>query len=500
MSESEPIRVAGAAAPEETRKDVGRDASTNAAAERTATLVTPARESYSESVSKTRVSPDPASPGARAVHLQQCKLVVVRGVERGREFVVSSGGDIIRIGKADENDITLPEETVSRVHCEIIRDPKGYLLRDLNSTNGTFLDGAEVREAYVRAGSVISVGTVQLKFTPFEERIEILPSEHDRLGDMVGGSLKMREIFGLVERIAPTEATVLIEGETGTGKDMVAQTLHQLSRRKNAPFIVVDCGAVAGNLIESELFGHEKGAFTGAQTMRQGAFELANGGTLFLDELGELSLDLQPKLLRVLEQREIRRVGGNKQIKVDIRVVAATKRELLKEVQAGKFREDLYFRLSVVPMRMPALRERKDDLPMLVRAFVAKLRERGAQLAEPDEATLAGLASHDWPGNVRELRNVLERGFYMAPRDSQAPMRLVAMPQPQDAAAAVPRGQDFDAGSSYRGNKERFESDFEKRYLAWLMERSNGNISRAAREADMDRKYLHKLLKKHNIV
>ncbi|HZS36098.1 MAG TPA: sigma 54-interacting transcriptional regulator, partial [Polyangia bacterium] len=379
-------------------------------------------------------------------------------------------------------------------------------VRDLKSTNGTFLDSAEVKEAYLRAGSVIKAGEVELKFTPFEERIEILPSEKDRLGELLGGSLRMREIFGLVERIAPTEATVLIEGETGTGKDLAARTIHDLSRRASAPFVVVDCGAVAGNLIESELFGHEKGAFTGASTTRQGAFELAHGGTIFLDELGELSLDLQPKLLRVLEQREIRRVGGNRTIKVDIRVVAATKQELAKEVQKGKFREDLYFRLSVVPIRMPSLRERKEDLPLLVQAFLERMNP-----GEPrtlDDAAMASLMAHDWPGNIRELRNVLERGAYLSPTTGGAagttqPVRLVALPgqsEGEAAAAPVASGPPFDPALSYRDNKERWEHEFEKRYLRWLMERAQGNISRAAREADMDRKYLHKLLKKHAIV
>jgi transcriptional regulator with GAF, ATPase, and Fis domain len=459
-----------------------------------------AKSGVEEGAPKTRVALD-GGDKRNAVHLAQCKLVIIRGAERGREFIVGGGGgDIIRIGKSDENDIVVAEETVSRVHCEIVRDQKGYLLRDLNSTNGTFLDGAEIREAYIRAGSLIAVGTVQIKFTPFEERIEILPSDKEQLGELVGRSLRMREIFGLIERIAPTEATVLLEGETGTGKDLVARTIHGLSRRKTAPFVVVDCGAVAGNLIESELFGHEKGAFTGAQSMRQGAFELAHGGTVFLDELGELSLDLQPKLLRVLEQREIRRVGGNKTIKVDIRVIAATKRDLLKEVQAGKFREDLYFRLSVVPVRVPSLRDRKEDLPLLVKAFTSKMdRGDGVSIAEPDERMLAQLTNHDWPGNVRELRNVLERGFYLAPPSGSDPVRLVAMPQSAETNPSV-NTPSFDANLSYRGNKEQFENDFERRYLAWLMERSQGNISRAAREADMDRKYLHKLLKKHNIV
>jgi DNA-binding NtrC family response regulator len=436
--------------------------------------------------------------GGRAVHLNQCKLVVVKGPQRGKEHVIS--GDVIRIGKVDENDLVLPEETVSRVHCEILRDGRGYLLRDLHSTNGTFLDGAEIREAYLRSGSVITVGTVQLKFQPFEQRIEILPSDKDRLGELVGSSLRMREIFGLIERIAPTEATVLIEGETGTGKDLVARTIHTMSRRRAAPFIVVDCGAVASSLIESELFGHEKGAFTGAAMTRQGAFELASGGTIFLDELGELSLDLQPKLLRVLEQREIRRVGGNKTIKVDIRVIAATKQDLKREVQKGKFREDLYFRLSVVPVMMPALRDRKEDLPLLVKSFMARMAESGAPPADLDDAALSSLLAHDWPGNIRELRNVLERGMYLQPPGGKEPVKLVSLPVPSESAHEGGGGPAFDASLSYRDNKERWEHEFEKRYLKWLMQRSQGNISRAAREADMDRKYLHKLLKKHSIV
>ncbi len=285
------------------------------------------------------------------VNLRKCKLVVIKGAQRGTEFVIA--GDVFRIGKAPENDLVLADETVSRVHFEIVRDPKGYLVRDNKSTNGTFLDSAEVKEAYLRAGSVIKAGEVELKFTPFEERIEILPSEKESLGEMVGKSSAMREIFGLVERIAPTDATVLIEGETGTGKDMIARTLHLLSPRNDKAFIVVDCGAVAGTLIESELCGPDTGAFTGAVTARHGAGELASGGTVFLDELGELSLDLQPKLLRVLEQRELRRVGGTKTLKVDLRVIAATRKDLRSEVEKGKFREDLFFRLNVVPITAP---------------------------------------------------------------------------------------------------------------------------------------------------
>jgi transcriptional regulator with GAF, ATPase, and Fis domain len=427
------------------------------------------------------------------VNLRRCKLVVITGKQRGSEFVVAS--DLYRIGKASENDLQLDDETVSRVHFEIVRDAKGYLVRDMKSTNGTFLDGAEVKEAYLRSGSVIRIGSSELKFTPFEERIEILPSEKEVLGEMVGRSPAMREIFGLVERIAPTDATVLIEGETGTGKDMIARTLHQLSPRTGQPFIVVDCGAVAGTLIESELFGHEKGSFTGAVTARQGAFEQASGGTVFLDELGELSLDLQPKLLRVLEQRELRRVGGSKTIKVDIRVVAATRKDLRSEVEKGKFREDLYFRLNVVPITAPPLRERREDIPLLIDTMLAKLGPVGAALSEQTRAALMG---HDWPGNVRELRNVIERALALG----TDPGMLVAPLGPTDSSARGAQlrdGIEFEAGMSFRDTKEKWNELFERRYLSWLIKRAEGNISKAARDADMDRKYLHKLLRKYGI-
>jgi transcriptional regulator with GAF, ATPase, and Fis domain len=437
------------------------------------------------------------------VNLRRCKLIVIKGPQRGTEFVI--GGDVIRVGKAPENDLVIADETVSRVHFEIVRDAKGYLLRDLKSTNGTFLDAAEIKEAYLRAGSVVGAGASELKFTPFEERIEILPSDKEQLGEMVGRSTAMREIFGLIERIAPTDATVLIEGETGTGKDMIARTLHQLSPRAAAPFIVVDCGAVAGTLIESELFGHEKGAFTGAVSARQGAFELASGGTVFLDELGELSLDLQPKLLRVLEQRELRRVGGSKTLKVDLRVIAATRKDLRSEVEKGKFREDLYFRLNVVPITAPPLRDRRDDVPMLVDHFLARMSKQveGGELPQLSEGARGAMLAHDWPGNVRELRNVMERalalgtdpGALVAPLGSQ-PFQKVGLAA---AAGRGPEPMEFEAGLSFRDTKEKWNEVFERRYLQWLLRRADGNISKAARDADMDRKYLHKLLRKYGI-
>ncbi len=439
------------------------------------------------------------------VNLRRCKLVVTKGAQRGTEFVI--GGDVIRVGKAPENDLVIADETVSRVHFEIVRDGKGYLVRDLNSTNGTFLDGAEIKEAYIRAGSVVGAGAIELKFTPFEERIEILPSEKEVLGEMVGRSTAMREIFGLIERIAPTDATVLIEGETGTGKDMVARTLHQLSKRGSAPFIVVDCGAVAGTLLESELVGPEEGAVTGAVAARQGAFELASGGTVFLDELGELSLDLQPKLLRVLEQRELRRVGGSKTLKVDLRVIAATRKDLRNEVEKGKFREDLYFRLNVVPITAPSLRDRREDIPLLLEHFLTRMTPEGTPPPTLSDATKAALYAHDWPGNVRELRNVIERALALgtdpsamvAPLGAEPFVSAAARNQGIGAVGGATGDMEFQGGTSFRDTKEKWNEIFERRYLAWLLKRAEGNISKAARDADMDRKYLHKLLRKYEI-
>ena len=437
----------------------------------------------------------------RFLELPRCSLVVLSGNQRGDERVVSA--DLFRVGKSPDNDLVLADETVSRHHCEISRDRRGYLLKDLGSTNGTLLDGAEIKEAWLKPGAVITVGKVALKVRPFSERIELLPSESDTFGESFGSSVAMRQIFGLLERLGPTDATVLIGGETGTGKDVLARSVHAVSPRKAKPFVVVDCGAVVSSLIESELFGHEKGAFTGASSQRQGAFELAHGGTVFLDEIGELPLDMQPKLLRALEQRAFRRVGGSREIRVDIRVIAASKRNLRMEVERGKFREDLFFRLAVVPIDLPPLRERRDDIPLLVTRLLKTISAAsggGPELTLSREA-LDALRAHDWPGNVRELRNVLERAAYLSRATGDDEIRLGAMPvvlgsSPQAAHAAPPS---FDASKSYRDTRSEWETKFETAYVSWLLERHGFNISAAARAADMDRKYLYKLAKKHGL-
>ncbi|MFO0694430.1 MAG: sigma 54-interacting transcriptional regulator [Polyangiales bacterium] len=438
--------------------------------------------------------------GGRVLSLSRCALVVLSGERKGHEVVMDR--DLLRVGKSEESDLLLPDATVSRVHCEIVRDSQGYRVRDLDSTNGTRVDGARIREAYLAPGQVLTVGKVDVAVRPFAERIALAPSTRDSFGLAVGRSHAMREIFGLLERIAKTEATVLLGGETGTGKDVLARSIHAESARAKKPFVVVDCGAVVGPLIESELFGHERGAFTGATSTRRGAFELAHGGTLFLDEIGELPLDLQPKLLRALEQRSFRRVGGNQEIRVDIRIVAASKRNLRLEVERGKFREDLYFRLSVVPIEVPPLRERKDDLPLLVDTLLASLSRPDEPRLQIDPAAMAALRTHDWPGNVRELRNVLERAALVA--RSMGETTIGPSQVPFVGTARPPGGPDdgeppFDPSKSYRDVRAEFEERFERRYVAWLLERHGGNISAAARAADMDRKYLHRLAKKHGL-
>jgi len=265
---------------------------------------------------------------------------------------------------------------------------------------------------------------------------------------------------------------------------------------------------VVGSLIESELFGHERGAFTGAVAQRAGAFELAHGGTIFLDEVGELPLDLQPKLLRVLENRAFRRVGGSKEVWVDIRVIAASKRQLRMEVERGKFREDLFFRLAVVPLELPALRERREDIPVIVPQLMARLDDalsRGQAPLSVPRAVLDTFLAHDWPGNIRELRNVLERAIYLSRAAGSSELMLSGMPLAAGRASpATPqRSESGDAelepGLSYREQRARFEDAFERRYVAWLLGRHEGNVSAAAREAEMDRKYLYKLAKKHGL-
>jgi transcriptional regulator with GAF, ATPase, and Fis domain len=332
-----------------------------------------------------------------------------------------------------------------------------------------------------------------MKILPEEVEVASTPLDTDSLGPLIGGDIRMREIFALVEDIAPTDVTVVIEGETGTGKELVAEAIHQLSDRQDKPFVVFDCTNQPKDLIESALFGHVRGAFTGATAPRSGAFERADGGTIFLDELGELGLDLQPKLLRVLESREVQKVGGDGYEPVDVRVIAATNRNLKAEVQAGNFREDLYYRLAVVKFVMPALRERPSDIARLVEHFIA---QTGAQVSM-DESCYPSLEGYSWPGNVRELKNVVERAIAFSRGKTGVDLSKFIQEEGEDDRP--PSGVFIDKSTSFKEAKGKVVSDFESRYVRALLREHGNNISLAAREAGIDRKHFKDLMKKYGI-
>jgi DNA-binding NtrC family response regulator len=411
-------------------------------------------------------------------------VTVVGGAEQGLSF--RSVAARCAIGSHPSNELVIAAPTVSRFHAEIAIDENGPRIRDLGSRNGTEVDGVRVVDAFLRSGSVVRVGNVSMRFDVERERNRVALSTNERFGPIVGRSIAMRALFAQLELSAPSDATVLLEGETGTGKSEVAEAIHEASARAEAPFVVFDCASVPGTLLESALFGHEAGAFTGATKRRRGAFEEAHGGTLFLDEIGELPIDLQPKLLRALEEREVRRLGGLETIPFDVRIVAATHRDLRREVAAGRFREDLYYRLAVLRLGIPPLRSRPEDLPAIVKEIVRRLglpdaaRER---LASPD--FVASLRSGAWPGNVRELRNHVERcavlDEYVAPSD------LGAREAPVDVDPRLP----------YQDARRIALDRFERAYAEAIVELHGGNVSRAARESGIARTHLHRLLRRH---
>ncbi|MFM7201075.1 MAG: sigma 54-interacting transcriptional regulator [Myxococcota bacterium] len=452
-----------------------------------------------ESKEVTQVARMQYSP--RELRISRIRLVVEDGPQKGQEWMLEK--DLVRMGNREDNDVVIPgDRTVSRYHAELCRINGDILLRDLGSTNGTWLDGHRVREVYLKPNTVFTVGSTPIRFEPTSEKLEIFPSRHEQFGELVGRSLKMREVFGVLEKIAPTDVTVLIEADTGTGKELVARGIHTYSRRAKKSLVIFDCGAVPENLIESELFGHEKGAFTGAVAARPGVFEAADGGTLFLDEIGELPLDLQPKLLRALESREVRRVGSTSTKKIDVRVVAATNRDLREEVKAGRFREDLFYRLAVVQLGLPSLKERADDIPLLVRHFLKRIHSNvqpdgSVRVSSMSEEVKERLMSYDWPGNVRELYNCIERACSFA---EGSEIILADLPdQLKGSRSTLIQHLPLGGGLPFKDAKEKVVELFEREYLVDLLKRNGLNISRAAREAQIDRKSISRLLKKHGI-
>jgi transcriptional regulator with GAF, ATPase, and Fis domain len=379
---------------------------------------------------------------------------------------------------------------VSRRHCEIDPGAEGIRVRDAQSTNGLFVNGMRVYDAVLRGPVTLQMGSTALSLTPLNDVVARMQTHADRFGDVLGQSARMRELFADLERIAASDLTVLIEGETGTGKDLIAESIHRASARADRPFVVFDCGAVAPTLAESELFGHERGAFTGAVSSRAGVFELADGGTVFLDELGELAKDLQPKLLRVLERREVRRVGGMKIIPVDVRVVAATNRNLAAEVQRNNFREDLFFRIAGAHVAVPALRDRKEDLALLMEHFLSQ-EDPPRVLSEVSPVVWEMFNAYRWPGNVRELRNAVRR-LVVTPERA-----LRCMPQGSDPAGASVAA---DAPLLPLRLARREASDaFERTYVEAALQRTQGNVTRAAGIAEVSRQLLTKLIQKHGL-
>ena len=465
---------------------------------------------------------------ATVQRLRKGKLVVVAGADQGKELEIVKPR--VTGGRSIISDLVLADKAVSGTHFEIAARDDGYRLRDLNSRNGVYVGDLRIREVFLKPGTVFKMGHTSIQFQSMQDMVEIELSKRDRFDAIIGGSAAMRQIFAQLEKVAPSDLTVLITGETGTGKEMVARAVHNTSTRKNKPFVVLDCGSIPRELIESTLFGHEKGSFTGAVGQHIGCFEQAQGGTIFLDEIGELDISLQPKLLRVLEQREIKRVGGDRTVKVDVRVLAATNRDLREEVNKGHFREDLYFRLSVVHVELPPMRERREDIAGLANHFLRDIAgRRGMQMAFGPDA-IAGMMGHAWPGNVREMRNVVERAAALSdgPTITRADLVFgrelgasvsashdlakagVAGAQRAVAAEAgveLPAGSGpaiFDAallkpGLGFKGAKQTVVDAFEAAYLEALLTRNDGNITRSANEAGLTRYHLRELLKRHGV-
>jgi len=416
-----------------------------------------------------------------------------RRPSRWRLVVRNGHGELLvergtyRVGKDPSCDLVLDDPAVSREHLLVEVLEHRVRLRDLQSTNGTFLHDSRFEGAVeVAEGAVVRLGKTELQLVAAEAPGPLAPSEATSFGELRGRSLSMRRLFALLERIGPAEAPVLIAGETGTGKELCAEALHAHSARADKPFVVVDLAAVQPSLIESELFGHVRGAFTGAVVDRAGAFERADGGTLLLDEVGELGAELQPRLLRALERGQVKRVGANDYKTVNVRVIAATHRDLLAMARENRFREDLYHRLAVLHVRLPPLRERREDIAELVEHFLARLGKTEALGPQ----TLARLVAHDWPGNVRELRNVVERAVSLSSGDAEVAPELLALPEETRSGGTA-------NGLPFKEAKDRLVEAFEREYLEGLLARCGGNVSRAAREAGIDRVYLHRLLKRY---
>ena len=444
---------------------------------------TPAEPAVSSDVeSPTWVTSHQA--GLPGLAVRRSRLEVVSGPDAG--LVLEFAQPTILIGRVGA-DLTLSDPKVSGLHCELRLTPEGYRLRDLESTNGTHVKGVRVIEAFIPPGATIAIGKSAVVFTPLPDAVALPLWNEPRLHNLIGGAPAMRHLFELIERFAASDATVLIQAETGTGKELVADAIHQRSPRANGPFQVLDCSAIPEPLFEDQIFGHEQGSFTGAGKATMGVFEAAHGGTLFLDEIGELPLDVQSKLLRAVETRRIRRLGSTRTITCDVRIVCATNRDLAVEVNRGTFRADLYYRLAVAKLTIPPLRERKDDIPLLVAAFLRQLD--GVELAALPADFMERAARHAWPGRVRELKNAVERTALL-PHHPALAVEPHAAPQHGGGWATI------DVTTPFKVAKQKLVDEFDRRYLETLLELHDGNISAAARAAGIDRMSIYKMMRR----
>lgn len=444
------------------------------------------------------------------ISIDESTLVVEEGPHKGAQVPLDR--DLLYVGRADWCDLPLPKDKhVSSVHCELRVEEGGIRLLDRGSRNGCYLGDNRVFDALLVPGSKFRVGATHCVLrVDSEKKKEIDVHFVDESGQLVGQHPKIREIFVMIQRLASKEIAVLFTGETGTGKSSIVQALHAASGRKGN-LVVVNCGALSPSLIESELFGYEKGAFTGASGQHEGYFEQARGGTLFLDEIGELPMELQPKLLDVLERKRLRRLGGKKEIAVDFRFVSATHQHLEGQVREGLFREDLFYRLAVVELEVPALRDRREDIPLIVAHLLSKLEPK--RLIEVTPAATRTLQEHYWPGNIRELRNVMERsllllegdkldsGDLMMPRDAR-PLKVnhghrqeAATSGPSSAEVLVARPQ---SPQSVVSMKDQL-ADAERQIIAATLDTLGWNVSQAAQALEVSRSWLHGRIKSYNL-
>jgi DNA-binding NtrC family response regulator len=423
------------------------------------------------------------------------RLVSVAGPGAGRAFAMSSV--LATVGRHPTNDLVLADPRVSGVHLDLRREGDRVHVRDAGSTNGTWLGPHRVTDIELAVGGEIVIGATTLRIERDDAALTAIASERTSFGSLVGESRAMRELFATLERVAPKPLTVLVQGETGTGKEEVARALHSHSPRASRPFVVIDATALPESLAESLLFGHEKGAFTGADQRRIGFFEAASGGTVFIDEIGELPAPLQAKFLRVLERQEVVRVGAHVPVKVDLRVIVATHRDLRHEIEAGRFREDLYYRLSQVRVVVPPLRDRPEDIPILQRSLLESLQGDLSHPVVVEQAALDFLKAQPWPGNVRELRNVLVRAVALG-HDGIVRREDVAAEGVGFRGTRIER-EALDVSGDFAGAKDRAIERFEFAYLSALMKRCGGNLSLASRKADLARHHLRELLKKRGL-